>query len=87
MIKYNKLRHPADSSAWKKVSEMWPKIKDDPRNLQLSLSVDSINPHSTFSGTYNCWPVILCICNLPSWLCMKRRFAMLSLLISSSKQP
>ena len=82
-----KFRHPADSPAWKQIDEMWPKIKEDPRHLRLGLSADGINPHSTLSSTYSCWPVILVIYNFPPWLCMKRRFMMLTLLISGPKQP
>ncbi|XP_062104250.1 uncharacterized protein LOC133815423 [Humulus lupulus] len=86
-IKDDKLRHPADSPAWKEVDELWPQIREDPRNLQLGLSADGINPFSNMSSSYSCWPVILCIYNLPPWLCMKRRFTMLTLLISGPKKP
>ncbi|XP_062103991.1 uncharacterized protein LOC133815129 [Humulus lupulus] len=85
-IKDDKLRHPADSPAWKEVDELWPQIRKDPRNLRLSLSTDGINPFSNMTSSYSCWPVILCIYNLPPWLCMKRRFTMLTLLISGPKQ-
>ncbi|CAL8992413.1 unnamed protein product [Prunus brigantina] len=36
---------------------------------------------------YSCWPVILVTYNLPPWMCMKRKFMMLTLLISGPKQP
>ncbi|XP_062103268.1 uncharacterized protein LOC133814303 [Humulus lupulus] len=85
-IKDDKLRHPADSPAWKEVDELWPQIREDPRNLRLGLSTDGINPFSNMSSSYSCWPVILCIYNLPPLLCMKRRFTMLTLLISGPKQ-
>ncbi|KAL0546158.1 hypothetical protein IC582_016064 [Cucumis melo] len=39
------------------------------------------------SSKYNCWPVVMVIYNLPPWLCMKRKFMMLSILISGPKQP
>ncbi|XP_062080344.1 uncharacterized protein LOC133785102 [Humulus lupulus] len=86
-IKDEKLRHPANSPAWKEVDELWPQIREDPRNLQLGLSADGINPFSNMSSSYSYWPVILCIYNLPPLLCMKRRFTMLTLLISGPKQP
>ncbi|GJR71664.1 hypothetical protein Tco_0084029 [Tanacetum coccineum] len=38
------------------------------------------------SSRYSTWPVILCIYNLPPWLCMKRKYIMMSLLISGPKQ-
>ncbi|KAL6327729.1 hypothetical protein AAG906_024698 [Vitis piasezkii] len=42
---------------------------------------DDINPHSSLSR-YSCWPIVMITYNLPPWLCMKRKFMMLSLLIS-----
>ena len=66
---------------------MWEKIKEDPKNLQLGLSIDGINSHSSLSSNYNYWPVTLVIYNLPLSLIMKRRFTMLMLLTSGPKQP
>ncbi|XP_073153088.1 uncharacterized protein [Henckelia pumila] len=39
------------------------------------------------SSAYSCWPVVMITYNLPPWLCMKRKFMMLTLLISGPKQP
>ena len=63
-IEDGKLRHLADSLAWERVDKMWSKIGDDPRNLRLGLSVDGINPHSSLSSKYSCWPIALAIYNL-----------------------
>lgn len=81
------LRHPADAPAWKLVDNKWPEFGKEPRNLRLALSADGINPHATMNSSYSCWPVILITYNLPPWLCMKRKFMMLTLLISGPKQP
>ena len=81
------LRHPADSQAWKAVDERYPEFVEDPRNLRLGISADGINPHSSQSSRYSCWPVLTVIYNLPPWLCMKRKFMMLTMLISGPKQP
>ncbi|XP_052297107.1 uncharacterized protein LOC127902292 [Citrus sinensis] len=54
-----KLRHPADSSAWKLVDEKWPTFALEPKNMRLALSADGINPHSSLSSTYSCWPILL----------------------------
>ena len=86
-IKDGKLRHPADAAAWKHVDTKWPEIAADPRCLRLGLSADGINPHSTQISKYSCWPVILCVYNLPPWLCMKRKFTLLTLVISGPRQP
>ncbi|KAA0043052.1 transposase [Cucumis melo var. makuwa] len=83
----DKLRHPADSPAWKLVNTMWPNFSSEPRNLCLALSADGINPYSDMSSKYSCWPVVMVIYNIPPWLCMKRKFMMLSILISGPKQP
>ncbi|KAA0046038.1 transposase [Cucumis melo var. makuwa] len=43
--KDGKLRHPADSPAWKLVDFKWPDFGSEPRNLRLALSADGVNPH------------------------------------------
>ncbi|XP_062028814.1 uncharacterized protein LOC133744788 [Rosa rugosa] len=81
------MRHPSDAPTWKLVDQKWPEFGNDPRNLRLALSFDGFNPHNSLSSRYSCWPVILVTYNLPPWLCMKRKFMMLTLLISGPKQP
>ncbi|CAL8167134.1 unnamed protein product [Prunus armeniaca] len=81
------MSHPADSPSWKLIDDKWPKFGNEPRNLRLALSSDGFNPHSSLSTRYSCWPVILVTYNLPPWLCMKRKFMILTLLISGLKQP
>ncbi|TYK02471.1 putative serine/threonine-protein kinase nek2 [Cucumis melo var. makuwa] len=46
-IEDRKLRHPADSPAWKFVDFKWPDFGSKPRNLCLALSADGVNPHGT----------------------------------------
>ncbi|KAL0556379.1 hypothetical protein IC582_004892 [Cucumis melo] len=83
-----KLRHPADSPAWKLVDLKWPDFGSEPRNIRSALSADGINnPHGEMSSKYSCWPVVIVIYNPPPWLCMKRKFMMLSMLISGPRQP
>ena len=60
---------------------------DEARNLRLGLSTDGMNPYGTFSTQHSSWPVLLTVYNLPPWLCMKRKYIMLSLLIPGPKQP
>ncbi|XP_073153400.1 uncharacterized protein [Henckelia pumila] len=81
------LRHPADAPSWKLVDHKWPNFAADSRNLRLAISADGINPHGMMSSTYSCWPVLMITYNLPPWLCMKRKFMMLTMLISGPKQP
>jgi hypothetical protein len=46
---------------------------------EMSLFGEMRNPYST-------WPIIMCILNLPPWLCHKRKYLLLTTLISSHKQ-
>ena len=82
-----KMCHPSDSPSWKLIDHKWANFGGEPRNLRLAISADGINPHSSFSSRHSCWPVIMIIYNLPPWLCMKRKFMLLSLLISGPRQP
>ncbi|XP_031739213.1 uncharacterized protein LOC116402909 [Cucumis sativus] len=86
-INDGKLWNPADSPAWKLVDMKWPDFGSELRNLRLALSADGVNPHGDMSSKYSCWPVVIVIYNLPPWLCMKRKYMMLSMLISGPKQP
>ena len=83
----DKLRHPADSKAWKEVENRWPEFASESRNLRLALSADGVNPFNSLSSRYSLWPVMLVTYNLPPWLCMKRKFMMLTMLIPGPKQP
>ncbi|XP_024190649.1 uncharacterized protein LOC112194663 [Rosa chinensis] len=58
------------------------RLKDD----KMRHPADSPNWNS-LSSRYSCWLVILVTYNLPPWLCMKRKYMMLTLLISGPKQP
>ncbi|XP_021984396.2 uncharacterized protein LOC110880131 isoform X1 [Helianthus annuus] len=86
-VNNGKLSHPRDSPSWKLVDNTWKEFGKENRNLRLALSADGINPHKSLSSTYSCWPVILITYNLPSYLCMSRKFMMLTLLISGPNQP
>ncbi|XP_058775331.1 uncharacterized protein LOC131649595 [Vicia villosa] len=81
------LRHPADSPQWVKIDHDYPSFGQEERNLRLALSTHGINPHGIQSSKLTTWQVILLIYNLPPWLCMKRKYTMLTMLISGPKQP
>ena len=52
------------------------------------MEVDGFNPFGSLSSsTHSVWPVVLVIYNFLPWLCMKRRFCLLSLLIPGPKKP
>ena len=86
-VKDGKLRHPADSQAWKKVNNLNPEFKTEARHLRLGLAADGVNPHKSLSSRHSSWPVFLVMYNLPPWLVMRRKFLMLTLMISGPKQP
>jgi hypothetical protein len=81
------LRHPADGSRWRSINREFPKFAEDARNLRFALSTDGMNPFGEQSNSHNTWPISLCIYNLPPWLCIKRKFIMMLVLIQGPKQP
>ena len=82
------LRHPTDAAQWRNIDR---KYKDhfayDVRNIRFRFSTDGMNPFGNMSSRHSTWPVTLCIYNLPSWLCMKRKYIMMSVLIQGPRQP
>ncbi|XP_071739374.1 uncharacterized protein [Rutidosis leptorrhynchoides] len=82
-----KMRHVADSLQWKNFDKDFEEFGDEIRNIRFGLSSDGINPFGNLSSRHSTWPVLLCIYNLPPWLCMKRKYIMMSLLIQGPKQP
>jgi Transposase family tnp2 len=81
------LRHPADSPEWTSIDIKHRNFASDPRNLRIGLCTDGMNPYGNMSSHHSTWPVLLCIYNLSPWLCMKRRYIMMLLMISGPKQP
>jgi hypothetical protein len=45
-----------------------------------------MNPFGENRTVHSTWPVILTMYNLPTWLCHKRKYPMLSILIQGPKQ-
>ena len=85
--KDGKMRHVADSPQWKNIDKEFDEFGSEIRNIRFGLSSDGINPFRSLSTRHSTWPVLLCIYNLPPWLCMKRKYIMMSLLIQGPKQP
>ncbi|GJW87465.1 hypothetical protein Tco_0162805, partial [Tanacetum coccineum] len=81
-----KMRHVADSSQWKNIDNHYTNFRAEIRNIRFGLNSDGINPFGNMSSRHSTWPVLLCIYNLPPWLCMKRKYIMMSLLIQGPKQ-
>jgi len=55
--------------------------------LRLGFATDGMNPYGNLSSKHSSWPILLIIYNFPYWLVMKRKYMMLSMMISRPKQP
>jgi hypothetical protein len=56
------------------------------RNIRFDLSTDGMNPFGGKRTVHSTWPVILTMYNILTWLCHKRKYLMLSILIQGPKQ-
>ena len=81
------MRQPADGSQWRNVDRQFPDFDSNPRNIRFGLSTDVMNPFGECGSSHSTWPVTLCMFNLPSWVCMKREYILMLVLIQGSKQP
>nr|ABA99061.1 transposon protein, putative, CACTA, En/Spm sub-class [Oryza sativa Japonica Group] len=81
------LRHPADGSQWRNIDRKFKDFGKDARNIWFGLSTDGMNPFGEMSSGHSTWPVTMCIYNLPPWLCMKRKYIMMPIIIQGPKQP
>jgi hypothetical protein len=79
-----KLWHPVDARQWKEFDEKYYlEFGNDPRNVRFALSTDGMNPF----GKRSTWPMILTMYKLPTWLCQKMKYLLLSNLIQGPKHP
>nr|ABB46823.1 transposon protein, putative, CACTA, En/Spm sub-class [Oryza sativa Japonica Group] len=81
------LRHPADGLQWRNIDRKFKDFGKDARNIRFGLSMDGMNPFGEMSSGHSTWPVTMYIYNLPSWLCMKRKYIMMPIIIQGPKQP
>jgi hypothetical protein len=80
------LRHPTDGSQWRSIDTEFLKLAENARNLRFALNTDGMNPFRVQSSSHSTWLVTLCIYNLSPWLCIKRKFIMMPVLIQGPKQ-
>jgi hypothetical protein len=85
LVSDEKMCHPADSRAWNHVDNLYPEFASVPRNGRLGLASDGFNPFGMLNVTYTTWHVILILYNLSPWLCLKKSFWMMSMLIPRPK--
>lgn len=81
------MAHPCDSGAWKHLDTTFKEFAAEHRNVRLGLCTDGFSPFDNFGLTYSCWLVIATPYNLPPWLCMKKQYMFLTLLIPGPKSP
>jgi hypothetical protein len=80
------LTHPADACLWKSLDIEYPGFGKEPRNITLEASTDGFYLLGNQSSTHNAWPVFVWMYNLPPWLCMKREYIHMGMLIQGPTQ-
>jgi hypothetical protein len=80
------IRHPADGTQWNFFDLQYKAFGLESRNIRFALSTDGMNPFGENRTVHSTWPVILTMYNLLTWLCHKRKYLMLSILIQGPKQ-
>jgi hypothetical protein len=58
----------------------------DRRNIRFALSTNEMNPFGENGIVHSTWPVILVMYNILTWLCHKRKYLMVFILIQGPKQ-
>ena len=53
------LRMPANGFSFREIEEKWVNFKDEPRNVRLSLAVNSVNRFREIRSIYSVWPIFL----------------------------
>ena len=81
------VNHPFDTQQWKDLDTKYQEFHEDLRNVRFTLSTNGMNPFGSRTKTHRTWPVILLIYILPPWLCQKRKYLLLTIIISEPKAP
>jgi hypothetical protein len=80
------LHHHADGIQSSNFDRNHKDVAAEVRSIRFRLSTDGMNPFGELDNSHSTWNVTLCIYNLTSCLCMKRKFIMMPLLISGLVQ-
>ena len=75
------IRMPVDGSTFRDMEEKWPRFKEEPCNLRISLAIDGVNPFADMISVYMVWPIFFINNNIHPWLSIKREHIMLSMII------
>jgi hypothetical protein len=74
-----------DGTQWKNFDLQYPEFLVESKNIRFAFTTDGMNPFSKNRSLHSTWPVILTMYNIPTWLCHKRKYLMLSILIQGTK--
>jgi hypothetical protein len=80
------IRYPADGTQWEIFDLQYPEFSVDSRNIRFALSTNGMIPFGENRTVHSTWLVILTVYKIPTWLCHKRMYLMLSILIQGPKQ-
>jgi hypothetical protein len=80
------IRHPTDGTQWKIFVLQYKPFGSESENIRFALSTDGMNSFGENRTMHSTWPVILAMYNLPAWMCHKRKYMILSILIQGLKQ-
>ena len=81
------LRYPSHAQQWKGFDAKYLEFEEDPRNVKFTLSTNGMNPFGDRTNTHSTWQILLSIYNLPPWLFMKRKYLLLTMIISKPNAP
>ena len=78
---------PTDLIDMKHIEDTSPKkIKDEVRNLRLSIALDGVNMYSLQKTNYFFWLVVVFNNNFPPWFLVKNEHLMLALIVLGRRQ-
>lgn len=66
---------------------LYPEFASKSRNVYLGLCTDGFKPFRSSGGNYSLWPMILTPYNLPLYMCMKREYLYLTILVPGRNHP
>jgi hypothetical protein len=80
------IRYLADGTQLKNFDLQYPEFSVESRNIRFALSTDGMNPLGENWTVHSTWLVIIAMYDIPTWLCHKRKYITLSILIQGPKQ-
>jgi hypothetical protein len=80
------IRHSSNGIRWKISYLQYLEFTKEDRNVRFALIIDGMNPLEENKTVYNTRSMILVMYNLLTWLCHKRKYLMLYILIQGLKR-